>query len=598
MHTLIEAFLEREKSPLATKVYLRYKRTHGEPYRDLTYAEFCERTRAIFSALESLGVVRGDRVALISESRPEWLMLEFAVLALGAVLVPMFPTLTAQQVAFIAQNSGSKLLVVSNDLQFGKALKIADECSGLQTILVCNDATKLTATTTKRVVHLAQAIQSAQVSGNTSRFDDEATRAKPEDIAVIIYTSGTTGNPKGVMLTHKNVQSNIGGALAALPSLTERDVALSFLPMCHAFEHVASHAFFQLGFTVGLAESVDTVAENLLEIRPTVMTGVPRFYERIHQRIMRMRSQLPTSRQRVFDWALSVGGKCGRAYEGDAVPFAATLLKPLADALVLNKVRARTGGRVRYFVSGAAALPAEVGRAFAAFGLPVIEGYGMTECSPIISINPYNKLKWGSVGKPVPGTEVRIAEDGEILAKSESVMKGYYKLPDETREMVDSDGWLHTGDVGHIDSDGYIHITDRKKHLFVSTGGKNIAPAPIESAIVQSRYVEQIILIGDKRQYVTALIVPDFLAIREDNVAIGDPLSLVDDDIVRAAIERELDAAQKEFANYERVRRFVLLPDPFTVENGMMTPTLKIKRKAVEERYQALIESLYQVRPA
>jgi long-chain acyl-CoA synthetase len=588
MHTLIEPFLDREKSPLAHKTYLRYKRAHGEAFRDMTYAEFCQETRRVFAVLKSLGVERGDRIALVSESRPEWLMLEFAALAIGAVLVPMFPTLTSHQIGFIAQDSAAKVLAVSNDLQLGKALKIADECPNLETVLIFNDTTQTSRTVSKQVRHL-----SSLMSGTDERFDDEAHKATLDDLALIIYTSGTTGNPKGVMLSHRNFQSNYDAVLAVLPEISERDVALSFLPLCHTFEHAGMHLFFQFGFTVAFAQSVDTVAEDLLDIRPTIMTGVPRFYERIYQRIMRVRAQLPTPRQKIFDWALRVGGMCGRAFEGERVPLSATLLKPLADALVIKKIRARTGSRIRFFVSGAAALPAEVGRAFAAFGLPIVEGYGMTESSPIITVTPYNRIKWGAVGKPIPNTEVRIAEDGEILSRSDSVMLGYYNQPEATREMIDSEGWLHTGDVGHFDSDGYLHITDRKKHLFVSSGGKNIAPAPIESAIVLSRYIDQVMLIGDKRQYITALIVPDFATIREDRLSIGDPLSLVDDDIVKAAIEKELEQAQKEFASYERVRRFVLLPEPFTVENEMLTPTLKIKRKAVEERYKALIESLY-----
>ncbi len=595
--TLIEPFLDREQSPLADKVYLRYKRAHGELYRDMTYAEFCTRTREVFAGLVSLGLTRGDRIALISESRPEWLMIEFASLALGAMLVPMFPTLTAQQVQYIIHNSGSKLLVVSNDLQFGKALKFMQECPALEKVVILNETTKLAKPDT-RILHLHNLKRDrSDLTDQSDDFTAEARLAQPDDIALMIYTSGTTGNPKGVMLTHRNVQSNVDGALAVLPELSERDTSLSFLPLSHAFEHLAMHFYFQKGFTVGLAESVDTVADNLLEIRPTFMTGVPRFYERVFARIMRMREKLPPARQHIFDWAVSVGGACGLAYEGKHVPLGAKILKPIADYLVLNKIRARTGGRVRFFISGAAALPAEVGRAFASFGLPIIEGYGMTECSPAISINPYTRLEWGTVGRSLANVEVKIASDGEILTRGPNVMKGYYKISNETREIIDADGWLHTGDVGVIGSDGYIRITDRKKHLFVSSGGKNIAPAPIESAILQSRYIEQMMLIGDKRQYCTALIVPDFAVLREDGIASGNPESLVDREDLRRVILGELERLQKEFASYERVRRFVLLPEPFTIENDMLTPTLKVKRKVVEQRYQDLIESLYMVRP-
>ena len=389
------------------------------------------------------------------------------------------------------------------------------------------------------------------LNGQSPDFDSEARKAVSGDIVTIIYTSGTTGNPKGVMLSHGNVMANIVGALAAIPKLTEEDIALSFLPLCHAFEHVAMHFFFYRGMTVAFAESTDTGADNLLEIRPTIMTGVPRFYERVHGRIMRMRDKLPPVKRRIFDWALRVGAQNGLAFEGNAVPIGARVLKPIADALVLNKIRERTGGRIRFFVSGAAALPAEVGRAFAAFGLPIIEGYGLTEASPVLCVNPYTKLKWGTVGKPLYNVEIKIASDGEILARGPNIMQGYYKQPEATHEMIDTDGWLHTGDIGTLDSDGYLKITDRKKHIFVSTGGKNIAPAPIESLLGESRFISQIMLLGDKRPFCTALIVPDFAALQEGDmlrdIQIGDDRSsetLVTNEAVRSMFAAELDRLQ------------------------------------------------------
>ncbi len=591
--TLIQPFLSRTSGELKERVYLRYKRIHGEPYRDMSFAEFGARTRETFAGFAKLGVQRGDRIALLSESRPEWLMADFAALALGAIIVPMFPTLTAQQVEFIVNNSGAKLLLVSNDLQFGKAKKIVEACPALEAIVIFNDSTTLAKPSTPRIMHFAEL---STLGGSAPDFDHEAARATPDDLATIIYTSGTTGNPKGVMLTHHNVLSDLDGAIGMLPHIDEHDVALSFLPLCHAFEHIAMHLFMMMGFTVGLAESVDTVAENMLEIRPTIMTGVPRFYERVYSRLMRARDKLTPAKRRIFDWGLAVGAKNGRGLEGQPVPLTAKLLKPLADKLVLEKIREKTGGRVRYFISGAAALPAEVGRAFASFGMPIIEGFGLTETSPIISVSNYKRLKWGFVGKPMPNIEIRIAEDGEILTRGPHVMKGYYKLPDETREVIDADGWFHTGDIGEFDSAGDLRITERKKHLLVSSGGKNIAPAPIESLLTQSRYIDQIMLIGDKRQFCTALIVPDFSSLREAGIARGSEKDVVGNSEVRAAINADIEMLQKELASYERVRRFELLHEAFTVENGMMTPTMKVKRKAVEERYRELIESLYQGR--
>ncbi len=589
--TLLDAFFERTVGAGNGRVYLRYKPVHGEPYRDMTYAEFGSRVREVFAGFAALGVQRGDRIAVISESRPEWLIAEFAAQALGAIWVPMFPTLTAQQIEFIVNDCGAKLLIVSNDLQCGKAWKLVGNSPSLNAVLMMNGETTLSAPATVRFLHFKDM---TKLEGAAPDFDSEARKAGSTDIVTIIYTSGTTGNPKGVMLSHGNIVANIEGALAAIPTLTEEDVALSFLPLCHAFEHIAMHFFFCRGVTVAFAESSDTVADNFLEIRPTVMTGVPRFYERIYGRIMRMREKLPPAKQRLFDWALRVGGKNGLAFEGNDVPLTARLLQPVADALVLKKTRERTGGRIRFFVSGAAALPAEVGRAFAAFGLPIIEGYGLTEASPVLCVSPRSKLKWGAVGKPLHNVEIQIATDGEILARGPNIMQGYYKQPEATREMIDVAGWLHTGDIGTIDLEGYLKITDRKKHIFISTGGKNIAPTPIESLLGESRFIDQIMLIGDKRPFCTALIVPDRAALTEANIVYDLDVS---NEAVRSAIGAELDRLQTGIASYERVRRFTVLTEPFTVENGMMTPTLKIRRNVVEERYRELIESMYRLRP-
>jgi len=584
--TLLDPFLQHTTGVLKDRVYLRYKRVHGEPYRDMTFAEFGARTREVFAGFARLGIQRGDRIAIISESRPEWLIAEFAALALGAIWVPMFPTLMPPQIEFIVNDCGAKMLIVSNDLQLGKARKIEAECPSLQTIVVLNDETELGAMHNKKILHLGD----LSITSNLSiGFEEEAKKASAEDTVTIIYTSGTTGNPKGVMLSHSNIMANIEGALAAIPPLTEEDVALSFLPLCHAFEHVASHFFFYRAMTVAFAESSETVADNLLEIRPTIMTGVPRFYERVYARIMRMREKLSPMKRRLFDWALRIGAKNGLAFEGKSVPLAAKVLKPIADLLVLDKIRARTGGRIRFFVSGAAALSPEVGRAFAAFGLPIIEGYGLTEAAPVLCANPYSKIKWGTVGKPLFNVEIKIAGDGEILARGSNIMQGYYNQPDASRNMIDAEGWLHTGDIGKLDSEGYLKITDRKKHIFISTGGKNIAPAPVESLLGESRFIEQIMLVGDKRPFCTALIVPDVAALREAHIE-GTS------EAVRATIDTELARLQGGIASYERVRRFTVLPEPFTIENGMMTPTLKIRRKAVEERYRELIEAMYRVR--
>ncbi len=589
--TLAEIFLAQTASSLKDIPYIYFKNERGKPYAPITYGEFGTQVTTLASAFIANGIKRGDKIALISESRPEWLATDFASVILGAITVPMFPTLTAKQVEYIIGHSEAKIVIVSNDLQLGKAVKAAKEIKTLELIVVLNK------TFTKQDCEVP-IITFEELLSHKSEVDIEAEAAKAtgDDIVTIIYTSGTTGIPKGVMLTHTNLVSNVEGALAALPPIGSTDIFLSFLPLCHSFERIASYFIFYSGARIAFAESIDTVADNMLEIKPTIMTGVPRFYERIHGRIMRMREKMPPIKKKMFDWAVAVGAECAKRLEGGNPSTKALLQRPIADLLVLKKIRARTGGRMRFFVSGGAALSAEIGRAFASFGLIIIEGYGMTESSPVISVTRTRRIKWGSVGPAIPNVEVKIADDGEILTRGPHVMKGYFHAPEDTAEAIDSEGWLHTGDVGSLDEHDYIKITDRKKFLFVSAGGKNIAPAPIESLLLQSKFIDQIMLIGDKREFNSALIVLEFEAIRE---ALSDLQALSNTELalhesVKDHLTKEIDAAQKELATYERVRRFSILPEAFTVENGMMTPTLKIKRKEVESRYAELIDSLYQ----
>lgn len=590
IHTLAELFIEQTTEHRG-QPYISHKPERGKPYKTLTYGAFGERVRRFAGGLSALGIKRGDRIAILADSRPEWLITDFAALALGAVTVPMFPTLTAKQVEYILQHSGAAVAVVSNDVQLAKVIKSIPELIDLRHIIVMNDS--FMAGPAQSSIHTFQEAEGyAKPAGFD--FDAEASLAKPDDVITIIYTSGTTGTPKGVMLTHNNLLADIRGALANLPPIIETDTFLSFLPLSHGFERLASYLLFYCGAHAAVAESIDTIADNMLEIRPTIMTGVPRFFERVHSRVMHSREKLSGAKLRLFDWALRIGKECARQLESEKPSIFALLQRPIADALVLKKIRARTGGRIRFFVSGGAALSAEVGRAFAAFGLVVIEGYGMTEASPVISVTPVGKIKWGFVGKPIGGGEVMIAADGEILTRGRHVMKGYYKDVQATAETIDSDGWLHTGDIGLIDSDGYIKITDRKKHIFISEGGKNIAPGPIESLLGQSKYIDQVMLVGDKRHFCTALIVPDFDAVRDAiRAPNATPEELANRADVKELISKELDTFRQELSTYERVRRFALLSEHFSIENELLTPTLKIKRKEVERRYQDLIDSLY-----
>jgi long-chain acyl-CoA synthetase len=400
------------------------------------------------------------------------------------------------------------------------------------------------------------------------------------------------------MLTHQNMVSNVLASASVIP-FGPSDVFLSFLPLCHSFERMAGYyTAMSLGATIAYAESIDTVRDNLMEVHPTIVTTVPRLFERIHSRLMKQIDSSPPPRQKIFHWAVAVGREYARARRREKLTTALRLKHALADRLVYAKLRERTGGRIRFFVSGGAALPRELGEFFEAVGIRIIEGYGLTETSPVLTVNRLDDYRFGTVGKAIPGVEIKIADDGEILAKGPNIMRGYYNNPKATAEVIDKEGWFHTGDIGMFDAEGHLMITDRKKHLFVSSGGKNIAPQPIENLFLQSKYIDQFVLIGDGRMFCAALIVPEFDILREYTTARGmaetaeaDLIANID---VRQLFQDEIDRLQKDLPHYERVRRFELLPAPLTVESGEVTPTLKVKRKVVEQQYSHLIERMYE----
>jgi len=399
------------------------------------------------------------------------------------------------------------------------------------------------------------------------------------------------------MLTHANFVSNITASAQIIP-FGHEDVLLSYLPLCHSFERMAGYyTATACGATIAFAESIETIRENLLEVRPTVVTSVPRLFERLHTRILKQFDNGPALRRKIFNWALGVGRAYAKARRVGLIPLGLKLQYRLAEKLVYEKLKARVGGRIRFFVSGGAALAREFGEFFEALGIKIIEGYGLTETSPVIAVNPVDAYKFGTVGKPIPGVEVKIAPDGEILTRGPHVMKGYWNDSRATREAIDKEGWLHTGDIGMFDSDGYLVITDRKKHLFVSSGGKNIAPQPIENLFLKNKYIDQFVLIGDRRMFLSALIVPDFDALRqyaaEQGISYRDDSDLVRKKEIIEFMEKNIQGLQRDLAHYERVRKFRLLEKPLTVENGEITPTLKVRRKVVEERYAHLIEDMY-----
>jgi long-chain acyl-CoA synthetase len=565
-------------------------------YVGITYDQLKEETDLFAFGLASLGVKRESKVAIIAENRPEWVYSDFAILGLGAIDVPLYPSLTSESIEFILNNSESVGIIVSTKFQLNKIIKIRDKCRSLKFIIILNEKDFDPSIKQLYTFSNVQELGKSYKEEHSTLLKNNLDLIKPSDICTIIYTSGTTGEPKGVVLTHHNILSNVQAALDCFP-IGKTDVFLSFLPLCHIFERMAGYyTAFAAKCTVCYAESIETVAQNLIDIKPTIMTSVPRLFERINSKIIKNVDSQPASKQKIFYWAMDVGVRYNDAKKKGDVPFALSLKHKLADKLVYSKLREKTGGNLRFFISGGAALPLYLGKFFEAIGIIIVEGYGLTESSPVIAANRVEDFKFGSVGKPFPGVEIKIASDGEILAKGPNIMQGYYKNKKETEATI-KDGWLYTGDIGVFDANGYLLITDRKKHLFKTSAGKYIAPNPIESMFLASKYIDQFVLIGDRRMFLTALIVPDFEAVKEyadsHKIPYDKVEDLVRDEQIYKMLDKEMDQFQKKLANYERVRKFVLLDRPFTIESGEITPSLKIKRKYVEERYQDLIDQMY-----
>ncbi|MGB2867057.1 MAG: long-chain fatty acid--CoA ligase [Bacteroidota bacterium] len=565
-------------------------------YRGISYAEYRRNVELFLLGLASLGVKKDDKVGIISENRPEWVVADMAVVTLGAVDVPVYPTLTPKQLEFIFNDSEVKLIIVSNMFQLNKIQKIRRDVKSLGRIIIMSEKGPIEDDMVigySKVYELGKEFEKV----NPKFFRESIAKPQPEDLLTIIYTSGTTGNPKGVMLTHNNLVTNIKASADVIP-FGEKDTLLSFLPLCHSFERMAGYyTAMACGATVAYAESIETVRDNLLEVHPTIVTTVPRLFERIQSRLMKQVDGGPAVRRKIFHWAVRVGKEYAKESKRGTVGAGLKMQHVLADKLVYSKLRERTGGRIRFFVSGGAALPRALGEFFEAIGIKIIEGYGLTETSPVLAANRLDDFKFGTVGKQIPGVEIKIAQDGEILAKGPNIMKGYYNNKKATEEVIDKQGWFHTGDIGMFDSEGHLMITDRKKHLFVTSGGKNIAPQPIENLFLQSKFIDQFVLIGDARMFCTALIVPEFEILKEHAATMGITFSsetdLIDVGHIRKLYQDEIENLQRDLPTFERVRRFELLAQPLTVENGEITPTLKVKRKVVEQKYANLIEKMY-----
>jgi long-chain acyl-CoA synthetase len=557
---------------------------------------FIARVRAVALGLSSLGVRKGDRVALLSENRPDWSVVDLAILSLGAVNVPIYTTQAPDQVRFILEDSGARLLFVSGKKVFRHARPGVEPVASLENVIFFD-------------TDAAAAREGSLTLFELEQRGAELDRAEPEvfsrmlnavghsDLATIIYTSGTTGEPKGVMLTHEAFASNVLAISSALP-IRATDIALSVLPLSHIFERTVFYVFCWNGVSVAYAPSFDVVGEYLSEVRPTIMTAVPRLFEKVFHKIVKKGTSAGGWRSKVFNWALGVGQRYAQHVDrGETVPPLLEIQQEAASRLVFSKWREGVGGRLRFFVSGGAALSPVLSYSFLGAGVKILQGYGMTETC-IVSANLPEDNRVGSVGLPFPGVEVRVDSDGEILVRGPNMMSGYYNHPTETAAVFNENGWFKTGDVGRMDADGHLYITDRKKELFKLSNGKYVAPQLVESLIKQSQYVSQVVVIGAGRKAPAALIVPDWEAL-----ASALPTPQAEEHTQRVAwsrspeavklVQRDVSELTATLADYERVRRVALLSEDFSIDGGELTPTLKVKRRVIDEKYSGLINEIY-----
>lgn len=561
-------------------------------YTPISTGEFGAGIKHLSLGLKALGFEAGQKLCLLSENRPEWTMTDLATLCAGGLTVPIYTTLVAEQIRYIIDDSDATVAVVSNADHWKKIEPLRPGLTKVKHYITFADEAPAGVLTLKEVMEKGR----AAAESKPGLFDELVARVKPGNEATLIYTSGTTGVPKGVILTHDNLISNIKTA-AAIIEFTEKDTVLSFLPLSHILERTVMFAFIFKGCTIAFAESVEAVAKNLLQVRPHIMVSVPRVFEKIYTKVMDQVLASPAVRRKIFFWALKVGKAYGAAkLAGKPVSGGLRFRRSIAAKLVFSKIIAKTGGRIRFFVSGGAPLSKDIAEFFYAMGLVILEGYGLTETSPMLSINTFEHIRLGTVGKPVPGVDIKIASDGEILARGPNIMKGYYKKEAETREVFEG-GWFKTGDIGRFDPDGFLVITDRKKDLLVTSGGKNIAPQPIENLLKTSPYIASGVVIGDRKRFIAALVVPNFEKLQEYARAQGIAFSSLDDLCrdrrIVGFLKAEVDRATPLLASYEKIKKIAILPRDFEIEKGEITPSLKVRRANVTAEYQTLIDAMY-----
>ncbi|HEX7969034.1 MAG TPA: long-chain fatty acid--CoA ligase [Stellaceae bacterium] len=562
-------------------------------YRPVTWGEAARQVSALARGLRSLGIRRGDRIGLVAENRPEWTIADLAIMAAGAITVPAYTTNAVEDHRHVLSNSGARAVIVSTAALAHRVMPAADQISTIHSIITMEPLTS--GQLSHADVYLWDEVM-AQGAAIPDEVASWVAAIGRDDVACLIYTSGTGGVPKGVMATHANIMANCYGAFRLLETIgLGEEVFLCFLPLSHSYEHTAGMMFpISLGAEIYFAEGAETLAANMQEARPTIMTAVPRLYETLHQRILNGIERQGGLRAKLFRRAVALGGK--RYDDPASLTIGERLLDVILDLLVRRKVSARFGGRLKAMVSGGAPLNPEIGRFFLALGVPLLQGYGQTEASPVVSANPPKRIKIDTVGPPLEGVEVRIAEDGEILVRGDLVMKGYWNDPEATARAL-ADGWLHTGDVGLRDEDGYIKITDRKRDFIKNSGGDMISPARVEGYLTLQPEIGQAMAFGDRRPYLVAVIAPkpeflDGFAARR-GAKPGDRALAADPELhklIGAAVAR----VNAELSPVERVRRFIIADEPFTVANGQMTPTLKIKRFAIRQAYGGALQALYE----
>ena len=599
--TLPELFLqaiERHDRP----DLMRYKA--GGDWAKIPAREFREEVELAAHGLIDLGIQAGDRIALLSENRPGWALADLATLSVGAWVVPIYTSLPPDEVQYILEDSGARACVVSTAPQLAKVLEVRDRCPSLSWVISLEpvDREEERLLTARQLVERGREARASRPAA----VDERRAGIQPEETATILYTSGTTGRPKGVMLSHRNLVTNTIDALESL-EITPSDLHLSWLPLSHSFERTAGYyIMLHAGVSIAYAESIEKVVDNMREVRATVTLGAPRLYEKMYAAVLQSASDAGGLKKVIAFWARRVAIEYSEAEVGGkgAGPWL-KLKRGLADRLVFSKIRDRVGGSIRFFVSGSAPLAPVIMKFFYAAGMPILEGYGLTETSPVVSVNTFEHMKFGTVGKPIRNVEARIEPDperpegdGEILIRGPNVMQGYYRLPEKTAEVITSDGWFRTGDVGIIDAEGFLAITDRKKDLIKTSGGKYIAPQPIENELKTSRYVTQAVVVGNKRKYASVLIVPNFdnLAAwaRQQGLPADDPGALIAQPQVEDLYEEVLAKVNADRPSYGTIKKFRLLERDFTIDAGELTPTLKVKRGTIEARHSDLIDTMYE----